>query len=54
MVGWNTEYKQNNEACCEIAMESMGVIRRQSTELQLVNYREDIKHIHVTVKVAGL
>lgn len=37
-----------------MAMESMGVIRRQSTKLQLVNYREDIKHTHVTVKVAGL
>lgn len=29
-----------------MAMESMGVIGRQSTELQLVNYRENIKNTH--------
>lgn len=41
-----------------MAMKSMGVIGRQSTELQLVNYRENIKNTHthtdVSVKVDGL
>lgn len=29
--GWNGEYKQSNKACCEAAMGSMGVLRRQGT-----------------------
>lgn len=37
-----------------MAIESMGVIGRQSTELQLVNYGENIKHTHVTARVDGL
>ena len=37
-----------------MAAESMGVIGWQGTELQLVNYGENSKHTHVTVKVGEL